>query len=278
MSKIQKLFSFNQGRNIWRIILTDLEQVVIEERDVDKKEVYFSCIDRVTGEFFWKNKTFLDEKFWIGIEGTASNYLILHRFEKPDMPNHKKIIAVDLNSGEILWINDDLTFYDLDENYVYGFIPRFENNEFFKLAIENGEIVGNLGNDEEARPFLNSIREKDYSRYSFTQNLNSALNNDSVSKLVNQFVSNSFYTNFCEYIDRSNYLIFNVYDKIDPKSLINRLIVIDKIEGKPVLIETLNQATPAPIPDSFFMYDNDLYFIKDKIELIAYRLNSEEAL
>jgi len=73
-------------------------------------------------------------------------------------------------------------------------------------------------------------------------------------------------------------LIFNVYDKIDPKSLINRLIVIDKIEGKPVLIETLNQATPAPIPDSFFMYDNDLYFIKDKIELIAYRLNSEEAL
>lgn len=278
MIKVQKLFSFNQGRNIWRIILTDLDQIVIEERDINKKEVYFSCIDRISGKSFWKNKTFLDEKFWIGIEGTIGNYLILHQFQKPDMPNHKKIIAVDLNSGEILWVNDDLTFYDLDENYIYGFIPRFEQNEFFKLSIESGEILDNLGNDDEARPFLDSIKEKDYSRYSFTQNLNSNLNDESITKFVNQFITDSYYVNFCEYINRSSYLIFNVYDKIEPKSLINRLIVIDKLEGKPILIETLNRATPAPVPDSFFMFDDDLYFIKDKVELIGYRLNSEEAL
>jgi|YNPMSStandDraft_1061717.scaffolds.fasta_scaffold12483_4 hypothetical protein len=278
MSKIQKLFSFNQGRNIWRIILTDLDQIVIEERDIQKKEVYFSCIDRLTGKFFWKNKTFLNEKFWIGIEATISKYLILHLFEKPDMPNHKKIINVDLTTGEILWVNDDLTFYDLDENYVYGYISQYEKNEFFKISIEDGEVVCNLGNDEEAKSFLNSIKEKDYSRYWFTQTLKNSLNDEKLSTVFKQFLSNSFYSEFCEFIDRSSFLVFNVYDKVEPKSLINRLIVFDKIEEKPVLIETLNQSTPAPVPDSFFMYDDDLYFIKNKMELVAYRLNSEDAL
>lgn len=278
MYKIQKLFSFNQGRNIWRIVLTDLDQIVIEERDVQKKEVYFSCIDRVSGKFFWKDKTFLDEKFWIGIEGTNSKYLILHQFEKPDMPNHKKIINVDLNSGEVLWVNEDLTFYDLDENYVYGYIPQFEKNEFFRLAIEDGDIISELGSEEEARPILNSIKEKDYSRYWFTETLNNLPVNEQISNYISKFLTNNLYLTFCEFIDRTNYLVFNVYDKIEPRSLINRLIVFDKTEEKPILIETLNQATPAPIPDSFFMYDDDLYFIKDKMELVAYRLNPQEAL
>lgn len=273
MSKIQKLFSFNQGRNIWRIILTDLEQIIIEERDVQKKEVYFSCIDRVNGNFFWKNKTFLDEKFWIGIESTISKYLILHQFEKPDMPNHKKIINVDLKSGEILWVNDDLTFFNIDENYVYGYIPQFDKNEFFKLSIEDGNIVSNLGCDDEARAVLNSINEKDYSRYQFTQMLSGSDGEEEISSLINRFLPNSSYLNFCEYIDRRDLLIFNVYDKIEPRSLINRLIVFDKIEEKPILIETLNSSTPAPVPDSFFMYDDDLYFIKDKMELVGYRIN-----
>ncbi len=278
MTKIQKLFSFNQGRNIWRIILTDLDQIVIEERDVQKKEVYFSCIDRVSGKFFWKDKTFLDEKFWIGIEGTNSKYLILHQFEKPDMPNHKKIINVDLNSGEVLWVNDDLTFYNLDENYVYGYISQFEKNEFFKLSIEDGDIISEMGSEEEAKPILNSIKEKDYSRYSFTETLNSPTRDERISELISQFLSNNLYLAFSEFIDRSDYLVFNVYDKIEMRSLINRLIIFDKTQEKPILIETLNQSTPAPIPDSFFMYDDDLYFIKDKMELVAYRLNSQEAL
>jgi hypothetical protein len=276
MSKIQKLFSFNQGRNIWRIILTDLDQIVVEERDVQKKEVYFSCIDRVSGKFFWKDKTFLDEKFWIGIEGTISKYLILHQFEKPDMPNHKKIINVDLNSGEVLWVNDDLTFYNLDENYIYGYIPQFEKNEFFRLSIEDGDIISELGSEEEARPILNSIKEKDYSKYWFTETLNNPDEDEKIKNLISRFLSNNLYLSFSEFIDRSNYLIFNVYDKIEPRSLINRLIVFDKIDEKPILTETLNQSTPAPIPDSFFMYDDDLYFIKDKMELVAYRLNPSE--
>lgn len=273
MSRIQKLFSFNQGRNIWRIIITDLNQIVIEERDIQNKEVFFSCINRITGEFYWKDKSFLNEKFWIGIEATKSRYLVLHQFEKPDMPNHKKIINVDLITGDILWVNDDLTYYDMDEDFIYGFAPKFEDKEFYQLSIEDGTIKNNLGNEEQSKPVLNSISEKDYSRYTFTEMMSESTSSNEVKELATKIIGENFYFNFCEYIDKGNILIFNYYDKIAPQSLINRLVIYDKSEEKPILIETLNSSTPAPLPDSFFMYDDDLYFVKDKIELVAYRLN-----
>lgn len=277
MSRIQKLFSFNQGRNIWRIILTDLDQIVIEERDIQNKEVFFSCVDRITGEFYWKDKFFLNEKFWIGIEGTRSKYLILHQFEKPDMPIHKKIINVDLMTGEILWVNNDLTFYDMDEEFIYGYETKFEDKEFYQLSIENGAILYNLGNEEQSRKILNSIPEKDYSRYTFTELFNDT-SHINLKEIATRIIGNNSYFFLSEFIDGENFLILNHYDKISPQSLINRLIVYDKNSCKPVLIETLNESTPAPVPDSFFMYDDDLYFIKNKNELVGYRLSFREDL
>ncbi len=274
MSKIQKLFSINQGRNIWRILLTDLGQIVLEERDVQKKEVFFSCIDRLSGDFYWKDKKFLDELFWIGIEGTISKYLILHQFEKPDMPNHKKIITVDLNTGEILWINDDLTFYDLDEQFIYGYHTKFNDREFVQLSIHTGEVKNNLGNELEAQTIVNSIKEKDYSRYSFSKMINDPNTQDYQKSIINRIIGDNTYLNFCEYIDMNNYLIFSYYDRIQPSSLTNRLVVYGKSEDKILLTETLNNSTPAPIPDSFFMFDSELYFIKNKTELVAYSLSS----
>ncbi len=273
MVKINKLFNYDSGRNIWRIVLTDLNQIVIEERDISKKEVYFSCIDRVTGVFFWKDKVFLNEKFWIGIENTRSNYLILHQFEKPDMPEHKKIITIDLRNGEVLWINDELKFYEIDNQYVYGFKSSFDEKEFFQLSIKTGEIIKFLGTEEEARVVIDQVEEKDYSRYNFTSMYNQSETTDSQKELIHKIIGSNNYMNFCEFIDRGNIFIFNYYDKIEERSLINRLVIVDTISERPILIETLNSSTPAPVPDSFFMYDDDLYFIKDKTELVAYRLS-----
>ncbi len=189
------------------------------------------------------------------------------------MPNHKKIINVDLLTGEILWVNDDLTYYDMDENFIYGYASKFEDREFYQLAIENGIIKNNLGNEEQSKPILNSISEKDFSKYTFTEMMSESPSSAEIREITTKIIGDNFYFNFCEYIDKGNILIFNYYDKIAPQSLINRLVIYDKIDEKPILIETLNSSTPAPVPDSFFMYDDELYFIKDKTELVAYRLN-----
>lgn len=266
---IKKNYTFNNERNIWRLLLTDLDQIVIEERDINKKEVFFSCIDYKTGTPFWKNKTFANEKFWIGIEGTSSNVLFLHLYEKPNIPNHKKIIAVELNSGDELWRNEDLVYYNSDRNNIYAFKQKFENKLFYKLNILTGEIEAELGNENEASYIISNIPEKDYSKYIFGVNIHELKEKNNVFEIISKHAPQNRYFDFIEYIEKDQYLIFNYYDKLKESKLTNRLVIHNMLENKTELIETINSSTPAPVPDSFFMYENLLFFVKDKQELVA---------
>lgn len=266
---IKKNYTFNNGRNIWRLLLTDLDQIVIEERDINKREVFFSCIDYKTGTPFWKNKTFANEKFWIGIEGTSLNVLFLHLYEKPDMPNHKKIIAVELNSGNELWRNEELVYHSSDQNAVYAFDQKFEEKQFFKLNIQTGEIEAELGNENEAKFLISNSPEKDYSKYTFVRYIHEATPERNISEIISNLVPQNRYFDFIEYLEKDKYLIFNYYDKLEEAKLANRLVIYNILDNKTELIETINSSTPAPVPDSFFMYENLLFFVKDKQELVA---------
>lgn len=273
MNKIQKVFSYSQDFNIWRILITELEQIIVEERDINKKEVYFSCIDLISGKPVWKNINFENEKFWIGIEGTKSNYLFLHMFEKPDMPAHKKIITVDLNSGNLVWKSDELTFYGFDNEFVYAFNKNLSSREFFKLKMNDGEVVESLGDDEKAKIFLDNLPEIDYSNYIFASTIGERSDFDSQRETIKKFIGENKFLSLCEFIEIDKYLVFNYYDKVAQWSLINRLVIYDKDEEKPLIIETINSSTPAPVPDSFFFYKDYLIFIRDKKELNVFKLN-----
>ncbi len=273
MNKIQKIFSYSQDLNIWRILISELEQVVIEERDINKKEVFFSCIELESGKLVWKNKIFENEKFWIGIEGTKSKYLFLHMFEKPDMPAHKKILTVDLTSGDLAWKNDDLTFYGFDDDFVYAFNKKLDSREFFKLKIADGEMVASLGNEEEAKVILDNLPEYDYSKYKFANMVGENPDFQLQREIIQKVIGENKFLSLCEFIETDKYLVFNYYDKVAQWSLVNRLVVFAKSEEIPSMIETVNSSTPAPVPDSFFLYKNFLIFIKDKKELNVYSLN-----
>lgn len=272
MNKIQKLFSYSQDLNIWRILISELEQVIIEERDINKKEVFFSCIELESGKPVWKNKTFENEKFWIGIEGTKSKYLFLHMFEKPDMPTHKKILTVDLTSGDLAWKNDDLTFYGFDDDFVYAFNKKLDSREFFKLKIVNGEMIASLGDEEEAKVILDNLPEYDYSKYKFSNTVGENPDFQFQREIIKKVIGENKFLSLCEFIETDKYLVFNYYDKVAQWSLVNRLVVFNKSEEAPLMIETVNSSTPAPVPDSFFLYKNFLIFIKDKKELNVYSL------
>ena len=63
------------------------------------------------------------------------------------MPEHKKIIAYDINKQKILWRNDDLVFLSINDEKLFSFKKKFEGQDIFVLNLENGELVEELGND-----------------------------------------------------------------------------------------------------------------------------------
>ena len=107
--RLKKSFSFSDKNQIWRLLISNTDKLVIETRNTEAKEVFFHCIDFEKGKVLFNNFQF-DEKFWIGIEAIQKDKIFFHKFAKPNMPDHKKIICYDIIQQKILWQNDELTF------------------------------------------------------------------------------------------------------------------------------------------------------------------------
>lgn len=239
------------------------------------KKVFFSSIDRYTGKKIWYDRKFMNEDFWIGIETVYKDMLLLHLFEKPDLPKHKQIVAVDLNSGEVLWSNSDLTFDSLSDGKILAYVQKFESREFFELDFRTGEIINSLG-ENLAR--INEIRNAEKDNLHELSHFPSMLLQGNIISELNQVVlkviGDTKYTGQIEFIEYENLFLFNYYEKNHEASLTNRLCVLDRSSQKILLRETLNSSSPAPVPDSFFIHGDILYFIKDKKELVAYSLKN----
>jgi hypothetical protein len=110
--KLKKLYKHHNGKQIWRILPTANNKIVLEERDAKTKEVFFSCLEIESGRKLFSELQ-LEEKNWIGIESIYNDLIYFHVYRKPDMPAHKSIIAFDIPSQTILWQN---------ENYVFSFV------------------------------------------------------------------------------------------------------------------------------------------------------------
>ncbi len=273
--KLKKLFSYSNGRQIWRIIISELDSIVIEERDIINKQVFFSCIDKKNGKKIWYDKKFMQTDFWIGIETTHREILFLHLFEKPDMPKHKQIIAVGLEDALVKWTNTELTYDSISNGRLIGYIQNFEDRDYFLLDYKTGEILDSIGKDLLKIKEIRSELDNDISEsFLFPSYLTEGEKFSHVNQNVLRVIGNTKYSGQIEYIEFENLFLFNYYEKNNETSLTNRLCVFDLLSQKVLMREILNSSSPAPVPDSFFIHGDILYFIKDKKELVAYSLKN----
>ena len=164
--KIKKKYSFKSKRQIWRIIPTETNKLIIEEREPDKKQVYFNCFHTDSGKKIFKDFQ-LDEKFWVGIETVYNDVIFFHKYLKPDMPGHKGIIAFEIANEKIKWENKDLTFLFPIDDMIYTYAQMFEGRNHFALNYKTGEVVKALGSDpstisELREKFIENENSKDY--------------------------------------------------------------------------------------------------------------------
>ncbi len=126
--KLKKKYIHNNNRQIFRLIPTDTDKIIVEERDTDKKQAYFNCLHIESGKKILKNLQ-LNEKFWIGIETVYNDVIFFHRFQKPDMPHHRGIIAYDIEKKKKIWEDLENTFLFIKDDKVYSFQKTFNGRE-----------------------------------------------------------------------------------------------------------------------------------------------------
>jgi hypothetical protein len=272
--KLKKLYKHDNGKQIWRILPTDNNKVVLEEREINTKEVFFSCIEIESGKKIFKNYQ-LDEKNWIGIESIYNDIIYFHSYGKPDMPAHKSIIAYDIRSQSILWQNDNYVFSFVYADKVYCYQQRFESKVFFALDYLTGNAIEDFGNDVSV---INQIKEQYDAKfweqnYFFPEYFNrSGQAEKDYQKYLQKLLTDKVIKGEVSYLVIKDLLMFNYHEVNKTNTLNNEFVVIDLNKNKTLLKESLDKNLVNLMPESFFVKDNFLFLIVDKTKLLIYKI------
>lgn len=263
---------------IWRILFSDSGRIFGESRDHEQKRVSFFCLDEQTGMPAWEGRE-LEEQWWIGIEAVQHDVLLLHEFAKPDLPEHKRIKALDGATGELLWKNDELTYWFGYRETVYAYKDLFERRVGYALNIRTGEILQTFDESfEELRQVRTlAMDEQGPGGVLFPEILEKDGVDPAVATLLHSAIGGTRLTGAIEFIREQGYLVFN-YHVPEPGAgpeapmYSNRLSVIDMHEGKRVFTAVLAGQVRAFIPDSFFVKYPYVFFVKDQTTLTAVKI------
>jgi len=283
-NKLKPYISFRQKGNIWRLYFSNEDIIFCETRDMDSKEVFFASIDYKTKQIYLSDFQ-LSEKWWISVEAVTDNTVYFNRFKTPELPEHMGIISADARTGKIKWENEDLTFLFAEANDVYAYKEQFEREIFYKLNADNGSIEETY-EDEKIAESLLELKKFNEERI-FTGFLYPVIfvkGNEIDPRIENYLTEKIKQVNYqgeIEYLDYGNLLIYNFHEDrgINPKdltihNLTNILEIFNFDANKIIHTETLNTDSVNYVPDSFFMKDGFLFYVKEKKELVSIDLSN----
>lgn len=270
--KVNPTWQFKTKGMLWRILFSDSGRIVGEDRDLAAKRASFFCLNETTGAILWSDREF-EEKWWIGIEAVEDGIVYFHEYTKPDFPQHLKIIALNLETGKLLWRNDDLQFLFVGGGKVYAAKDSFDKRTYYQLDKTSGKIEREFPEGEKVE--FSPRSEAGYRDLVFPQPLTEDSHN--VKELIMAHCDLKKVEGSVEFVQSGNLLFFNYHERkrasdSNEPYLQNYLKVVDTNQRRLLFSELLNENVLAPTPDSFFLKGDQLFFIKNKNTLAAVSL------
>ena len=271
--KLKKIYRFDNKRQIWRIIPTANGKLIIEEREPEKKQAYFHCLELESGKKIL-NDFQLDDKFWVGVETVQDDIIYFHKFAKPDMPKHRGIFAFDSRSKNFIWENPELIFQFIFKEKLYTFIEKFEGRDYYAINPFNGEILEEMGNNYQ---LINTLRnestiEENNHGYLFPEIFKIDTGNSQITEFIESLRKNFVVSGKIEHILKNGLLFFSFHEVNSKGNLNNLFKTVDLSTGKYILEEVINKEASLYLTDSFFIKDDFLFLLFGKTRLQVYKI------
>jgi hypothetical protein len=278
-NKIKPVWKFSQKGNLWKFIFAGEKYIVGETRDIPNKTLYLFTILIEDGKKILSDFKFDGGNYWITIEAANENTIFLSRFENPELPYPKDIIAIDIKTGKIKWENNEYVFYFCTESLLYGYKRKFETVEYVKLNIDSGKVDKLIPESENS--LVTELKEKSdddlYSEfYDYPRPVSVYPPDDVSAELIKKETEGKDVSCDIEYIVKNNKLFFNYYVKTTPdiKDLTrilfkNIFCIYDIFRGSKIFEEILNAKSSYNVPDNFFAKGNRVFYLVEKKELKA---------
>jgi hypothetical protein len=266
--KLHRNYTFSNNRQIWRIVPAGEGKLVIEERDPMTREVFFSCIEMITGKILLDSLQF-EEKFWIGIEDIYKDVILFHKYHQPDMPWHSSIIAYDMNKKVQLWYSEEYIFSLVYDDNLYCYKNKFEGRSYYKLNYKTGELIADIGENNKVISGLKALRDIEiYNGYKFPEMLSHS--NGEISKIFDEMISDEVITGRIESLKLNDLLLISYHRVLSEDKLQNCFKALDIRLKKIIFREILNKEITNFIPDSFFLINDLIFLLKEKEKLFVF--------
>jgi Domain of unknown function (DUF4905) len=273
--QLKPIWEFSTDVLIWRILFSSQNKIIGETRNQEEKSTSFFCVDAHTGTSLWKGIEF-DEPWWIGIETVYDKWIILHRFARPDMPEHRGIHVVELATGKLLWRNDELTYWFVHDQKLYAYKYIFEKRLGYEIDIDTGivldEYADNLDSLHELRRQVLQNESETIQAVEILESYHKEQPDSEVAVSIQQITRGNALEGWIEYLRRNNILLVSYYRKENSSAsatLENILTIYDIERREKRFTEIIAKGTQVPSHNTFFAKDELVYFIKDQNTLKA---------
>ena len=239
---------------IWRLEIDNLKDVIVAEtRDAAEKQVHFAAIDLKTGNVYFDN--FQTEERWLtGIEAAYDGVLLIHNYQNESGPAHKGLIAVNETSGDVLWMNYNLSFDYLSINGPVCYDARFQPRKLVLTDIKTGATI---------RPYEPSIDLELANGIVLPEEQTDEI-------VLAMHLPATAVQNSVHYVEHYNLRIVSLH-AITAGVLQQRLYVM---QGADIVFEDLlNTDIQKLQPESFLLYKHYLIYLKNRSQLRVLNLN-----
>lgn len=269
--RIQPAWSYTTGGILWQIQTGSKRFLVGEDRWIEKKATSFFCVERRTGKILWRNLN-PGDRWWIGIEAVTDEVVVFHGFASPDLPGHRSISVVELESGRVLWGNPDLTFVGLERGLITARAESHGKRHVVRVAPLTGEILNELDAEEVDRrpPRREETPAGDGVLLPFPVR-DVAEEDPAIVLCLNRHMTAGLQT--AQVLDFSGLVIVQVSEpgvrrQEEPPELHTVLKIVERADGHLLYSDVLEERASVASPQ-FFVQDGQLYYVRERTALSA---------
>ena len=271
--RLQIAWSYTAGGVLWQIQTGSGRFLVGEDREIGRKETSFFCIERRTGQIFWRNVN-PGDRWWIGVEAVTDDVVVFHGFASPDMPGHRSVTVADLESGAILWSNPDLRFLALKEGSITARVESHGKRQVVQVAVLTGEILKKFDPDVVEPCRLSTGEDSTGDGVLLPAPVRDEAGREpAIVRCLNRYVTGGLQTAQVFLLDFSGLVLLQ---SSEPRmgqqeghpNMRTVLKIVDMGDGRLMYSDILQERTSVASPH-FFVQDGVLYYVRERTTLSA---------
>lgn len=252
------LFSHVFDGVVWNMQFAEKSGVLIVEiRDAESKQTSFTALDLSTNALLWENVQF-DEPWWINLSAVSDDVMLLTHYTEASNPDQKSLLAYNIAGRKLLWWQNDFSLMSVNDTVVVGYSQKYGVKPLV-LDLHTGKVLVDSVPGHQAQN-LSVIRPLHYRE--------GESGFETVKKYMKR-IGEIEMTSGVDYLEHEGLVVISVY--VEEDGLANYLIVLDQ-EGTVVLREKAGGNLKGIGIDTFFILEGSLFFVKNKRELLRYRL------